>query len=256
MTTMYDSTNPAAIPEDAEAVFYPVNGEFAWSEADLERFPHALKVPYQIFIPGGPFPGKLAPWLDLEAADAATRPGVQAAVQFIREGGVGIYTSKDSQPAVEAALKDAGLSALWGLADWTGEAHELEGAAFTQYANPPKSGGDYDLSVITEGVELVPEPAPEPEPAPAPAPPGPAPAPPTPTGGFDMAQLPQLEEGASGDVVKTVQAILNAKGGAGLTVDGVFGPQTKLKVQEWQDVFHLATDGIVGPQTWSSLLLL
>lgn len=256
MTTMYDSTNPAAIPEDAEAVLYPVNGKYAWSSEDLERFPTELKVPYQIFIPGAPFPGKLAPWLDLEAADAATRPGLQAAVQFVREGGVGIYTSKDSQAGVEAALKDAGLSVLWGLAEWTGEAHLIPGTAFTQYANPPHSGGDYDLSEVAPDVDLLgPEPAPAPAPAPAPGP-GPVPPNPTPPGGFDMAQLPELQEGATGDVVKTVQAILNAKGGAGLAVDGQFGPTTKLKVQEWQDIFHLAADGIVGPQTWSSLLLL
>lgn len=256
MTTMYDSTNPAAIPTDAVAVLYPVNGEFAWSEADLERFPDALKVPYQIFIPGAPFPGKLAPWLDLEAADAGTRPGVQAAVQFVREGGVGIYTSEASQAAVKAALADAGLSCLWGLAQWTGEAHLIDGSAFTQYANPPASGGDYDLSEVAPDVDLLGAPAPEPEPAPPAPGPGPVPPNPTPPGGFDMAQLPELQEGASGDTVKTVQSILNGKGGAGLAIDGAFGPTTKLKVQEWQDIFHLAADGIVGPQTWSSLLLL
>jgi N-acetyl-anhydromuramyl-L-alanine amidase AmpD len=62
-------------------------------------------------------------------------------------------------------------------------------------------------------------------------------------------ELPTLHQGATGHVnaVKAVQAIV------GVTVDGVFGPQTEAAVKRWQAEHKLVADGIVGPKTWAAM---
>ncbi|AGK95642.1 GH25 family lysozyme [Clostridium pasteurianum] len=40
----------------------------------------------------------------------------------------------------------------------------------------------------------------------------------------------------------------------GATIDGVFGNQTKVAVQNWQAAHGLVPDGEVGPQTWAKML--
>jgi len=57
-----------------------------------------------------------------------------------------------------------------------------------------------------------------------------------------------------GEDVKTAQECLHRKG-AGLVVDRVFGPATKLAVERFQQINGLTVDGIVGPKTWSCLLM-
>lgn len=66
--------------------------------------------------------------------------------------------------------------------------------------------------------------------------------------------LPTLGRGATGAHVSTVQALVNLKAGAGLTVDGDYGPRTSDAVTAWQRFFAIPADGIVGPRTWPSLL--
>ena len=60
------------------------------------------------------------------------------------------------------------------------------------------------------------------------------------------------EEGHSGEHVKRLQAFLNTKG-AGLDVDGDFGPATKAAVQAFQRDAKIDADGIVGPITLQKL---
>ncbi|MET9149483.1 MULTISPECIES: peptidoglycan-binding domain-containing protein [unclassified Streptomyces] len=65
---------------------------------------------------------------------------------------------------------------------------------------------------------------------------------------------PELSYGASGSAVKALQCELNLTlSGPGLAVDGVFGGLTRNAVVRFQGCFNLAQDGIVGPNTWSSL---
>ncbi len=69
--------------------------------------------------------------------------------------------------------------------------------------------------------------------------------------------LPYLSKGRpemSRDHVRALQLQLNAKNGAGLAVDGLFGSGTKAAVQAFQAHRGLTTDGIVGPTTWRHLL--
>lgn len=55
------------------------------------------------------------------------------------------------------------------------------------------------------------------------------------------------------DAVKSLQSLLNKKGGYDLDVDGYFGPLTERAVRSYQTKKGLLVDGIVGPQTWGSL---
>ncbi|MGW2373175.1 MULTISPECIES: peptidoglycan-binding domain-containing protein [Kitasatospora] len=69
------------------------------------------------------------------------------------------------------------------------------------------------------------------------------------------ASWPTVHNGDSGTNVTTVQYLLNAHG-AGLSVDGAFGPGTEGKVRNFQQSAGLnPVDGIVGPDTWSKLIV-
>ena len=54
--------------------------------------------------------------------------------------------------------------------------------------------------------------------------------------------------------VRSVQYLLNAHG-ARITVDGRFGPATDAAVRAFQRSRGLVVDGIVGPVTWSAILV-
>jgi peptidoglycan hydrolase-like protein with peptidoglycan-binding domain len=63
---------------------------------------------------------------------------------------------------------------------------------------------------------------------------------------------PMLREGDSGPAVTTLQRLLNAKG-INIAIDGIFGGVTRAAVVQFQKQSGIATDGIVGPQTWQAL---
>lgn len=62
-----------------------------------------------------------------------------------------------------------------------------------------------------------------------------------------------VRRGDAGEAVKAVQSQLNTRG-AGLTVDGAFGPGTETAVRNFQSSRGLSADGIVGPNTWLALV--
>jgi len=62
-----------------------------------------------------------------------------------------------------------------------------------------------------------------------------------------------LRQGSTGGAVKILQTGLNGYGFA-LVADGIFGPATDAAVRSFQHYRGLSVDGVVGPQTWSSLL--
>ena len=61
-----------------------------------------------------------------------------------------------------------------------------------------------------------------------------------------------LKEGSKGESVKWLQYALNEHG-ANLTIDGIFGKQSKLAVLLFQKDHGLVQDGIVGPKTIAEL---
>ena len=65
---------------------------------------------------------------------------------------------------------------------------------------------------------------------------------------------PQVSNGSTGTCVRYLQFALASTGTSpGLTVDGIFGPNTKLAVQKFQTAHGLVADGIVGPLTWGKV---
>jgi hypothetical protein len=149
-TIMYDSTTAADIPADAQLVAGYVDGDFAWSQADFTRFPHAITITV--------FGGQVADVCDREAGDLTPD---QAASWIAQYPGNIVYCDRSAIPDILIAMRQAGIPAsqfsLW-IADWTGQAHMVSIPGYnvvaTQYANPAfGSGGHYDLSLVTP--ELV-----------------------------------------------------------------------------------------------------
>jgi peptidoglycan hydrolase-like protein with peptidoglycan-binding domain len=69
--------------------------------------------------------------------------------------------------------------------------------------------------------------------------------------------LPILRKGqhAGEPPVERLQFMLNfVKGVEDLDVDGIFGPKTEAAVRDFQKNENLSADGIVGKQTWTTLL--
>lgn len=65
--------------------------------------------------------------------------------------------------------------------------------------------------------------------------------------------IPTLRRGSQGDEVAELQALLNAKQGYDLEIDGNFGKATEVAVRDFQAKHGLTADGIVGPKTWAAL---
>lgn len=64
----------------------------------------------------------------------------------------------------------------------------------------------------------------------------------------------QINQGDTGPEVRALQRLLKNKFGYNLDIDGDFGPITDDAVRDYQADHGLAVDGIVGPQTWRSLI--
>ena len=70
------------------------------------------------------------------------------------------------------------------------------------------------------------------------------------------APMPVLRQGSSGEVVRALQTLLTngASGAWNVTpqgIDGNFGPHTNASVQAFQTWGGVASDGVVGDQTWA-----
>jgi len=71
----------------------------------------------------------------------------------------------------------------------------------------------------------------------------------------DGAPMPTLQEGSTGEAVRSLQSLLDNGQGQWNTgpgpVDGDFGPLTKASVEALQAWGGVTVDGIVGDQTWA-----
>lgn len=149
---MYDSVDPAAIPNTAAELLVYTDGDFANEAAMRARFPNA--VIHTISTAGH----VVAEWIDVEPG--AVWPN-QAAADLFRvwrtQGCRGYYTSLANEQALREAHAAAnpGVTAEWFDADWTNTPHVDPGNVATQYADPPGSGGSYDVSDTTPQFEGV-----------------------------------------------------------------------------------------------------
>lgn len=64
---------------------------------------------------------------------------------------------------------------------------------------------------------------------------------------------PTLRRGNKGEAVEELQALLNAKFGFDLEIDGDFWKATETAVKEFQKKHGLTADGVVGKKTWAAL---
>jgi len=69
-----------------------------------------------------------------------------------------------------------------------------------------------------------------------------------------ISPFPLVRRGDRDHPVRTLQHLLRARNHL-VTVDGVFGPKTDAAIRAFQRDEHLAVDGLVGPDTWSALIV-
>lgn len=69
-----------------------------------------------------------------------------------------------------------------------------------------------------------------------------------------QASWPTFKNGDSGPEVRAIQHLLVAHG-YNLNVDGIFGPNTQARVEDFQTANNLIEDAIVGPETWEKLII-
>lgn len=173
--TMYDSTDPNAIPEGAEIVaYYP----HAWG-SDMSKHSAAL----QLRIDNRGDHADDCHVLDVEsgAASNATASewvqswhklhpdGMHAANGYI--GQPILYTSTSNLPALRAACH--GLTYNTWAAQWDGTQTPIAGCFARQYADHGPNGEHYDMSLVYDDTFGK---APEPVKTPPPPPPAPHPA--------------------------------------------------------------------------------
>src|SRR3954454_12158080 len=70
----------------------------------------------------------------------------------------------------------------------------------------------------------------------------------------EISPFPLVRRGDQEHPVRTLQYLLRARGHT-VVVDGNFGPLTEAAVRAFQQQKGLAVDGIVGPLTWSALIV-
>jgi len=70
----------------------------------------------------------------------------------------------------------------------------------------------------------------------------------------EISPFPLVRRGDQEHPVRTLQYLLRARGHT-VDVDGIFGPLTDAAVRAFQQEKGLAVDGIVGPNTWSALIV-
>ena len=68
----------------------------------------------------------------------------------------------------------------------------------------------------------------------------------------DVAAVPIVREGATGQAVRNLQGLLNAHD-VEVDIDGDFGPRTVAAVKAKQAAWGIDVDGIVGLATWTAL---
>lgn len=152
---MYDGINSLApgiarrFPRTAMVAGY-INGNFAWTRADWDLFPHADKVEITVTAsadagdvldvePGNAAPDQAADWIRRRKASGYYRPSIYcnlATVPAVRQGTGAYILARDYD--------------IW-VADWTGSPHEVTApglpraaCSVTQYRNT----ADYDVSVV------------------------------------------------------------------------------------------------------------
>jgi peptidoglycan hydrolase-like protein with peptidoglycan-binding domain len=236
MATIYDAVDVAAIPASATIVGAYVDGAWPTAKSPEVAAMRARGVyVVTISVNGSTLDADV---IDIEPGNISIAGGVDwCARKIARSERPVVYASRSWVPQIQDALRAHGIAVSavdYWVADWTGSPHLVPGSVATQYANPPASGGNYDLS-ITNGSWPIPTPTPTPTPSPD---------------RTCTVTLRILSKGSHGGDVRSLQRLLRG----GLAVDGVFGDATDAAVRNFQRTNHLGIDGVVGSATWTTLI--
>jgi Putative peptidoglycan binding domain len=221
--TMYDALDLNAIPTSAQMVaYYPHDPRTTGTVARFPKTTVLVTVDNQ---------GNHTDCDVLDVEPGAAWPPATVVDPWLAakqaQGKTGtIYANLANIGAVRAATK---RPFDWWAAQWTNVPHSVAGSVATQYENT----SSYDLSLVTDANW----PSPPAKPAPGPA-----------------EHWPDVNEGAKGTIVEVIQYLLGARGHA-VTVDGVFGPNTKAAVEAFQRSVKLQPNGGVGSLTWPKLIV-
>lgn len=154
--TMYDSVNTLALPAYATLILAYIDGNYNNYNAVVAKYPNAVVVPTTTQVNGS----TLAVVYDCERGDGNASQSADWAVKKLALGQrPTIYCSRIGEPNYgwpwvqhELLIRNIPLSSVdFGIADYTNVPHLVPLSSFTQYANPPGSGGDYDIS-LTNGI--------------------------------------------------------------------------------------------------------
>lgn len=154
--TMYDSVNTLALPLDSRLILAYIDGRYNNYSAVRQRFPAAVVVKTTTLANGS----TSAVVYDCERGDGnASQAADWAARKLALHERPTIYCSRIGEPNYgwpwvqhELLVRNIPLSSVdFGIADYTGVPHLVPLSSFTQYANPPGSGGDFDIS-LTNGI--------------------------------------------------------------------------------------------------------
>ena len=144
---MADSVNAYSIPLGFAMVAGYDDAAFTWTADEWARFPAAVHV----HIETGAAETS-AQVIDVEKGDYLPWEA-PAAIERKRAQGIEptVYVSYDAWAATRTEFQLRGVAEPnWWIALWDGVAELLAGAVAKQYAHPPLTGGNYDLSAAAD----------------------------------------------------------------------------------------------------------
>lgn len=147
---MYDAVSAGNIPADAVMVAGYVDGNYAWSDADWARFPHAVKLKIAVFAT------TVADILDVEQGNDMHPDHWVSWAKLVRSHGKTpiIYMNYTTWQSVKDAFTSRGVEQpLYWVAQYDGDDKIPNGAVGKQY-----QGGEtdpYDLSVVLDHVSGI-----------------------------------------------------------------------------------------------------
>lgn len=228
---MYDSVSQFSIPSDATMVAGYVDGKYAWSTQDWALRSHLTVVRIAVFASTNN--GNV---LDAERGDATNSEAVDWTMMRRTMGVIpAIYTAEENWDALKQEFVSRGVAQpYYWVAKWQESPDPKNppsipsGAIALQFMNTP----GWDMSVVSTFWPGVDSPILE-----IPVWPG--------------RYLEFTEPPMSGHDVMEWQGKMRQRGWV-ISVDGIYGPQSKSMCEEFQSEKHLAVDGIVGPITWNA----
>lgn len=147
--TMYDSVEPMAIPADAEMVGGYLDGIYAWTQAEWDRFWRAKKVTFSAV--GVRWDADL---FDVEPGCIWPPENVLSLIATARANGrwAGVYCNQMNHWAyIRLMFRMRGMEEPpYFVSNYDGIGVVPVGAIGKQYMHPPQTGRHYDLSVVNE----------------------------------------------------------------------------------------------------------